>query len=291
MQATITNLHAYPLKAAGGVDLSEAPLGARGFPFDRHWMLIDRHNGFVSQRQMPQMALLAVGLQDDHLEVFFPQKQSLVVPFEQPSTEPLTATMHPGQPPFEVVSQGPAASQWFTECLGPRKGGPLRLVRLAADCIRSVPDPLFAEEATLHLADAYPYLVTSNSSLKLVNEQFAQQGVELPMRRFRPNIVLDLEPAWIEMRGGTLGDQSGRLRLRLCKPCGRCGVPQVNPATGQRDVGIALHQVLRQVHGQFLGSESDGPPENVFGQNAIVEEGFGEVLRVGQQLILQSDHA
>mgnify|MGYP001249049916 CR=1 FL=1 len=280
-EVTVASLHCYPLKSAGPVDLDSAVIGERGFPFDRHWMLVDGEGRFVSQRQLPQMSLIAVALHNDRLEVSWPDSPSLEIPLDEPGTAPFQATMHASQQPLSVVDEGCAAGNWFTDILGEKTGHPLRLVRLAPGFEREIPDVELGRGAFINLADAYPYLVTSMRSLAAVVEHLGTSVSSFHMNRFRPNIVLHMEPPWSEMQGGTLRSNSGSAEFDLVKPCKRCGTPQVNQEIGQSDVGAELHHVLSEL--------SAGLPvaDNVFGQNAIVADGAGEELVIGQGLTFE----
>ena len=215
MKATVASLHCYPLKSARGVDLTEAIIGARGFHLDRHWMLIDGESCFVSQRQVPALARLFVRLGKDHLEISWPDKSPFAVPHTAPAGVPFPATMHSSQKPLLVVDEGPAASDWLTDCIGERKGQRLRLVRLAPGYVRGVPD------------------------------------------------------------------EGGRIALEMLKPCKRCGTPQVNQETGERDLGSSLHDALTELCGRLPVAD------NFFGQNAVVDSGVGEILEVGQRLAIE----
>ena len=98
MNVTVASLHSYPIKSAGAVDLTQVTIGARGFPFDRHWMLIDCEDCFVSQRQLPLMARFSVEIEGDHLNVSWPDGAPCTVSFATPTGAPFQATMH-GSPP------------------------------------------------------------------------------------------------------------------------------------------------------------------------------------------------
>ncbi|HSV69890.1 MAG TPA: MOSC N-terminal beta barrel domain-containing protein, partial [Methylibium sp.] len=56
---TIASLHVYPVKSCAGVTLDETLLIETGFEFDRAWMVVDADGEFVSQRELPRMALVA----------------------------------------------------------------------------------------------------------------------------------------------------------------------------------------------------------------------------------------
>ncbi|MCU0658714.1 MAG: MOSC N-terminal beta barrel domain-containing protein [Polyangiaceae bacterium] len=65
----VQSLHIYPLKSARGIEVSEAQVGDRGFEHDRRFMLVDERGRFLSQRQLPQMALLETEIQGELLVV------------------------------------------------------------------------------------------------------------------------------------------------------------------------------------------------------------------------------
>ena len=96
------------------------------------------------------------------------------------------------------------------------------------------------------------------------------------MTRFRPNIVLDGLDAHGEDAIGeiVLEANDGPVVLRLVKPCARCTIPDVDPATATQGhvVGdvLAGYRADPRVGGQVT-----------FGMNAIVVEGIDRTLRVG----------
>ena len=99
-------------------------------------------------------------------------------------------------------------------------------------------------------ADGYAYLVTGESSLAELNARLLAKGHSaLPMNRFRPNIVIEGVEAHDEDRIGLLriatGD--GPIVLRPVKPCARCPIPNIDPATAhsQPIVGDTLQGYRR----------------------------------------------
>jgi uncharacterized protein YcbX len=62
----------------------------------------------------------------------------------------------------------------------------------------------------------------------------AEAGVPLAMERFRPNIVVDGQPAWKEDLWSEVAivGSEGSVTLKLVKPCSRCTIPDVDPVTG-----------------------------------------------------------
>ena len=87
--------------------------------------------------------------------------------------------------------------------------------------------------------------------------------------------VLPVQVEWHDRVAATLDGADGPVRLKLVKPCVRCPVPDIDPATaeGGHAVGDALagYRADARVGGAIT-----------FGMNAVIVEGFERMLRVGQ---------
>jgi uncharacterized protein YcbX len=73
---TLSEIWIYPVKSLGGIALQEAKVEPRGLQYDRRWMLVDETGRFVSQREIPAMALLGTALEPPHLNVFWKKNPS-----------------------------------------------------------------------------------------------------------------------------------------------------------------------------------------------------------------------
>ncbi|MBG88683.1 MAG: hypothetical protein CMO80_17525 [Verrucomicrobiales bacterium] len=283
MKVAIQSLTTYPLKSAAGIALSTAKLSITGLPSDRRWMLVDDKNRFVSQRQLPEMALMTISEDESGIEVSYTNQSPLRVTEPPAGAETFRATMHRNYDTLEVVSAGNEAAEWFTRCFEHTEIGPLRLVRLRDDFQRAIPDRPEAPNQHVLLSDGYPFLIASESSLSHLNERLNREsGSQIQMNRFRPNIVISGSQAWEEMESGlALENEPGTIRFRLVKPCQRCSIPQMDPATGQTDFGPEFHRVLKEI------DNAREQPLNCFGHNAVLEQGDGESLAVGQPLQLK----
>ena len=56
--ARIARLFVYPVKSCAGVEVTEAVLTETGLDLDRAWMVVDDEGEFVTQRELPRMALV-----------------------------------------------------------------------------------------------------------------------------------------------------------------------------------------------------------------------------------------
>lgn len=120
-----------------------------------------------------------------------------------------------------------------------------------------------------------------------------EAGIPLEMERFRPNVVVagDFPPfaedAWGSISTGRDSEGSA-LTCHLVKPCTRCTIPDVNPATGVtegREASAALKELRA---GKVLQTQLEvyGRPEwknrIFFGWNVVVD-GTG-LLSVGDSV-------
>ncbi|HEY9391460.1 MAG TPA: MOSC N-terminal beta barrel domain-containing protein [Mycobacteriales bacterium] len=219
MSMSVTSLHVYPLKGCHGTDLTGATVTPRGFRHDRELMLVDPAGGFLSQRNLPLLALFHVRHDGTALTVTGPDGASFRHPIRTRGPR-LPVRVHRSD--TVGVDQGDQAARWF----GSRLGRACRLVWFPEDQVRPV-DPVYAT-AEVRFADAFPLLVTTQESLADLNARLDQP---VPMNRFRPSIVLTgWDRAWAEDQVRVL--RIGRVEVELVRRCGRCTVTTVDQDTG-----------------------------------------------------------
>jgi len=272
--ATIASLVVYPVKSCAGVPVDEAVLTESGLDLDRAWMVVDATGGFVSQRELPRMALVRPQLKTYEIILRAPGMLALHLAIDAVE-QPVRVRVWDDE--VAAYDMGPVAAQWFTDFLGQ----PLRLVRFDPEHRRlSSLKWTSGVEAPNQFSDGFPLLVTSTASLAELNARLAAAGhVAVDMTRFRPNLVLDGVEAHDEDRLDVLRitTSEGVAELRPVKPCARCPIPNIDPLTAESSpvVGDTL-QAYRQ-DARLNGAVT-------FGMNAIVLQGDGQVLRVGQRV-------
>jgi uncharacterized protein YcbX len=278
VQAVIASLWVYPVKSCAGVQVPEAILTETGLEFDRAWMVVDEHGVFVTQRELPRMALIRPQLKYHDMVLRAPGMLALHIALDQVEAPVRVKVWRDEVPAYDM---GAIAAQWFSDFLGAK----LRLVRFDPEHKRvSSPQWTGDVEALNQFSDGYPLLVISQASLDQLNEKLAAQGVAaVGMARFRPNIVLgdpvggDALAPHDEDRLDVLqvSTEQGPVRLQPVKPCPRCPIPNIDPATAlsSPEVGDML-QTYRQ-DARVKGALT-------FGMNAIVRQGHDHLLRVGQ---------
>ncbi len=274
----VLSLHLYPVKSCRGLSLTRARVGRRGLDLDRRWMVVDEAGTFLTQRDLPRLALVDVQLEGEGLMLSAPGHGAMAVP-----ATPDLATLRRGrngQPgpvkvrvwksEVEAVDCGDAAAHW----LGSWLGRPARLVAMPDDAERGV-DPTFSRPGDIvGFADGFPVLLTTRASLDDLSARLGDAG-PVPMDRFRPNVVVDGEGAWDEDAWRRV--LVGPIPLRVSKPCGRCTVITIDQHTGHK-TGVEPLRTLSTFRQQTGAAGSSV----VFGQNLIPDaEGW---LTVGDEV-------
>ncbi len=273
----VTGLFLYPVKGLRGVAVNSAELTGRGLRYDRNWMIVMPNGRMVTQRQKPQLATLSAELSDGYLRLAAVGQPELKVPLLQDSGTLVDVSVWRDK--FSALDTGEEASVWLTRALS--SDYPLRLVSIDDRQTRpqSKPD-LLGENTHTAFADAAPFLITSDASLKVLNEELALRDIEqVPMNRFRPNIVINGLPAFSEYSDRVLRHADRKYRLALKYPSERCIVITTDQKTGMVDK--ELGEPLRTLKSMNTAPGYQGA---YFGQNSILEEGIGEMIKIGDIL-------
>lgn len=268
----LSALYLYPIKSLGGIAVQEAVVDDRGFRHDRRFMLVepDRDGGpgqFMTQRTNHHMALIDVAINGDTVRVWHRNRPDdvLVLPLDPiPDTlAPVAVSIWDSQN-VPAVAVSDRADRWFSNAL--RK--PCRLVYMPETTRRPV-DPQYARQRdAVSFADGYPYLLVGQASLDDLNQRLPES---VGMLRFRPSLVVSGsapydEDAWSQFR-------IGGLTFYGVKPCARCVLTTIDPATGERG-----SEPLRT-----LAQYRQWKHKILFGQNVLADPASTEqILRVGQ---------
>jgi len=257
----LSSLYRFPLKSAAGESLQRCASDSLGLLGDRRWMVVAAGTGrFLTQRVLPRMALLQAHWQGDTaLKLAAPGMPELLV--RVPDDKAMRCVQVWSANPV-VPDADETAAAWLSDFLGQA----CRLVYLPEDDgIQVDLDYARLGERTA-FSDGFPFLLIGQASL---DDLARRVGRPLEMLRFRPNLVVSgaepyAEDGWKRIR-------IGQLTFRVVKPCSRCVIPTLDPATGERAPD-------REPLNTLL-SYRKGPGGVFFGQN-LIAEGRGE-LEVG----------
>jgi len=272
LEARLSALYVHPIKSCAGIAVGEALLVETGLEFDRAWMVVDAQGEMLTQREWPQLALVAPTLRSQDMVLRAPGMLALHLRLD---TVEAPTRVRVWDDVVKAFDMGALTAQWFSDYLG-RK---VQLVRFDPEQQRlSDAHWTGAVQAENAFADGYPLLVANRASLADLNQRLAARGqAAVGMERFRPNLVLEGLQPWDEdhIDEIEIDADGGLVRLKLVKPCTRCSIPNVDPATGQTS---------NEPGDTLAGFRADPRMDGAltFGMNAVVLSGFDHVLRRGQ---------
>lgn len=276
---TLSAIYLYPIKSLSGIAVEEAIVGEKGFRHDRRFMLVDPSGVFITQRTHHQMALIDVafaGMPISTLRIWHRHRPAdvLEVPLE-PVVEtrvPLPVSIWDSEH-VAAVAVSEQADRWFSAVLGQ----PCRLVYMPDTSHRPV-EPTYAlpdDEGRLpavSFADGYPYLLIGQASLDDLNHRLP---APIGMARFRPNLVVAGSLPYEEDSWRRFAING--LTFYGVKPCARCVLTTIDPATGQKGPEpLRTLTTYRRWNHKIL-----------FGQNLLPDRsiiGGSGMLRVGQAI-------
>ncbi len=275
----VTGLHTYPFKSCAGSSLEQAHLTPSGFEHDREFMLIDEDCDFVSQRKVPELALVVPTIGETAITLAAPGMQDVEVPLHiEPDDQKLViATVHEKPVAGQIVSE--ELNDWFTTFLPRYKQNErFRLLHVRDDRPRYVSERYQRSDASnrVGFADGHPILLATERSLARLN---AEMEEAVPINRFRANIVVDGEGLaaydedfWTRIR-------VGEMDAFVVKASDRCVIPDVDQQTAV--TGKAVRRALTTRKG--VNAHDDSNTGVFFAQN------LNHVYRPGLRLRL-GDH-
>jgi len=221
----VIQLFIYPVKSLSGIAKQTVEITGTGFKHDRRWMLVDENNLFLSQRIRPQMALLQTAETETGMAVTHKHNSShsIIIPFVNEPGNKIKATVWDDICDALEVNQN--LNEWFSDMLQVH----CKLVYMPDDTKRLVDKRYAANDEITSFSDGYPILMIGQSALDNLNEKLTEQ---LPMDRFRPNIVFTGGHAHIE-------DEMGAFKINETnflgvKPCSRCVMTTINQQTAEK---------------------------------------------------------
>jgi len=258
----LSALYRYPLKSGKGQPLQQISLDKLGLDGDRRWMLVDEASGrFLTQRAVAKMSQLsALWNGNGGLTLSAEGAPALDVPLPGNDAELRGVTIWSDT--LRVPDAGEAAAAWVSDFIGK----PTRLVHVPLERARTTEAGYGKDDDKVGFADGYPLLLIGQASL---DDLSGRIGRPMEMLRFRPNLVIEGSEAFAE--DGWTRVRIGDVEFRVVKPCSRCILTTIDPASGERSTDrepLATLKTYREQAGDVM-----------FGQN-LVNDGVGR-LEVG----------
>uniref|UniRef100_A0A0K0DDC2 MOSC domain-containing protein n=1 Tax=Angiostrongylus cantonensis TaxID=6313 RepID=A0A0K0DDC2_ANGCA len=278
----VKELYVYPIKSCKGISVFSffchrlGPIS--GENFDRHFIVIcGKTSRFYTARQKPIMVTISCEIRDGILSISWKDKSFV---FKKDCAK-VNCRLHSGLR-ADGLDCGDEAAEFFSKAI---EESDVRLLMYTEGLFNErtfIPNPAWWNNDVpkrmynCAYADLAPYMLTTQASLDDLNSKLESDVSNL---NFRPVIVIDKCEAWDEDKWLDL--QIGAVRLQCFKPCTRCILTTVNPATGTKDGGMQPLKKLRQFRlapeGRMRDQFKDSP---IFGVNAGVDKpGY---IHVGQ---------
>ncbi|OIP71888.1 MAG: hypothetical protein AUK43_04850 [Oscillatoriales cyanobacterium CG2_30_40_61] len=233
----LIELFIYPIKSCGKITLNQGEVNLKGLDWDREFMWVDESGQFVTQRTYPELAKVQVKLLADSIELSIDDQK--IKPFQlQPKLIGNPKTVQVWRDETMAIDQGDEVANWLKNALKQDNQPNFRLVRQSPNFIRPV-DPNYAvnTDNQVSFADGYPCLLTNTASLAELNrklqETYPKSSEEVPMNRFRPNLVIDTDQPFLEDQWKVI--LIGEIYFDLVKPCSRCIVTTTDQESGERN--------------------------------------------------------
>ncbi len=275
-QMNVTGIFIHPIKSCQRLELEQAEVTPLGFVRDREFMLVDRNNRFMTQREYPQMARIKVQCLDDFLLLSVNHQH--IQPLKLiPNWTGSLREVQIWRDQTQAIDQGDEVAAWFQTALELKDDQICRLVRQSPQYIRRV-NPKYAvkSENAVSFADGYPFLLTNTASLDELNRRlqlvYPEQNQTIPMIRFRPNLVVEATEPFIEDQWKLI--QIGAVIFHVVKPCDRCMITTTDQSSGVRD---KLKEPLKT-----LATFRRQPNGILFGQN-LIPQNTG-IVRTGDEV-------
>lgn len=254
----ITQVNVHPVKSTAPRPLASARLLRRGLADDRSWVVVDGAGVIVTARELPELFTVVADTPatdaavEATLRLCAPGAPELVL---GPAGDEVLGVQLFSQS-LRGLAMGAEADEWLRRVLG---RDDLRLV-WCDDPGRRRLNPAYAGPGDhTAFADGYPVSLASAASLRQLDQWIAEAAVErgedvpepLPMRRFRPNLVVDGDEPFAEDHWGCL--EVGEVRFRVAKTTARCVVSTIDHrtlSTGKEP--IRTMSVHRRLEGKTL---------------------------------------
>jgi uncharacterized protein YcbX len=229
----VVELWRHPVKSLQGERLDHAVIEDSGLSGDRCWGIVDRETGMVlTARRVPPLLLASARLTDTGVDVVLPDGAVLVAPstvaddaLSEWTGRPVTLA--------HAESFGPAVGEFFQDATDDE----------SAVVSWTMPAGRFV--------DALPLLIITTASLRQGRALHPDGAWET--RRFRPNIVVDVEDddGWVEDGWCGRTVHVGTAEVQPVVPCERCTMV-TRPQPGL-DRDLDVFKVLARHHSSNFG--------------------------------------
>jgi hypothetical protein len=219
---TVSNIHVFPIRSVGGFSPQSWEYNKQGFLFDRNWSIQKvKPKRCLGMQEMPKMTLIHATISGDLTK--------------------LIVRVQDKEFCFETNSQDEDLGDEVAEAISTFLGTQVRLVKTPKDEVRPPYNGSFQQDILKQMEvernEDYivePFLFTCKTSLEDLNQRL---DANAEMIRFRPNVVINGTTKTFEEQNWTTVSIREN-KFHSVGACIRCTMPNVNPTTGKKDLGI-----------------------------------------------------
>lgn len=218
----VSGINVYCVKSCKGKAVQSWPLDSYGLKYDRQWVIVDNNNNFLTQRQFHKISLIETDINYEDLILRASGMPELKVPLDLDYGT--ISKIKVWSSSLDVIEQGRESKKWLSKFLE----ADCRLVRIPS----SIGFQRVAEDKKTPILtpDNFPFLAISEESLTDLSKR---AGKEIPMDRFRPNLVLSGLKPYGEDELKLI--EIGNVILKGARQCDRCEIPNINQLTGKME--------------------------------------------------------
>ncbi|MFT4713637.1 MAG: hypothetical protein ACJAVI_005978 [Candidatus Azotimanducaceae bacterium] len=226
-QSKVTDMLLYPIKGCRGYSVEQVVVTPMGLLGDREFALV-KDGERANQKQLPDLIhLTAVWKSPDCLVMKYPSCEDFELDCSLQQELAIGQIQVYGKD-VPTLDMGNAVAEWLSKAFN----ADVRLAKTNGPFDWFLPLPEFSlvhGEPQTKFVDAAPLLLTNAVSLTDLNSRLEE---DLPMNRFRPNIVVDgLEPYYEDELASFNFPNVSLARVTVCE---RCIVTTTNQETGER---------------------------------------------------------
>ncbi|HVU79918.1 MAG TPA: MOSC N-terminal beta barrel domain-containing protein [Candidatus Paceibacterota bacterium] len=274
----VEKLYIYPIKSCRGIAVERMLIGPFGPLHDREYVVVDKDNMFLSQREHAKLCLVSVLMDERGLSINIEGLGGADAEFSYYGHQETIRSIA-GEECKARWAGSPAADRLFSELLGIH----CKLMKLDPKEPRERQMPVSGRWAPMGFGDEAPFLVVSESALQGLNRRLADKGRRrVGWEQFRPTIVIGgayahAEDYWKQMSvGGIDFSFEGR--------CDRCKVVHTDQRTAR---GRPKGEPTRTLMGYRADAGPDGKQSPYFGSRYLhLDEGS---IAVGDSVVVRHD--
>ncbi len=247
----LSQINIFPVKSLDGYSTESAIVEKRGLQYDRRWLITEPDGMFMTQRTHGRMALLKAVIEDNFLIIFEKENPQNSVKIGL-DTEGSDMSVTVWDDTISASRTTNEADDFLSNFIEKR----CFLAKMNDKTDRRVEEDYNLGDDIVSFADAYPFLIIGESSMKDLNERL---DVPLSIRRFRTNFVFSGGAPFIE--DAFKNFKIGGVDFVGVKRCARCVLTTRDPDNGTKGrEPLATLQTFR-AHGTKI----------LFGQNVVFD--------------------